>query len=100
MSERTRAIMAHPKFQALVRQRSNLGWTLAIVMIVVYFGLIALVAFDKPLLATTIGEGPTSLGIVLGILVILIAAGLVGLYVVIANTRFDKLSADLEREMR
>lgn len=92
--------MAHPKFQELVRQRSNLGWTLAIIMIIIYFGLIALIAFDKPLLATTIGAGPTSLGIVLGVLVILSAAVLVGFYVMIANTRFDSLAADLEREIR
>jgi uncharacterized membrane protein (DUF485 family) len=92
--------MANPKFQALVRQRSTLGWSLAAIMIVVYFGLIGVVAFDKPLVDEKVGGGPVSLGIVLGIVVILIAAALVGLYVAIANSRFDKMSADLNREIQ
>lgn len=98
-TETTRTIMANPKFQRLVRQRSTLGWAFAAIMFVVYFGLIAMVAFDKPLVDGKVGDGPTSIGIVLGIVVILIAAGLVGVYVVIANTRFDGMAAELERDI-
>jgi uncharacterized membrane protein (DUF485 family) len=97
--QNTKAIMANPKFQALVRQRSRLGWTLAVAMCAVYFGLIALVAFDKPFVAGKVGDGPASVGILLGICVILIAAGLVGFYVVVANSRFDKMAAELDREI-
>lgn len=93
------AMMANPRFQKLVKTRSSLGWTLSLIMCVIYFGLIALVAFDKPLVAQPIGDGPTSVGIALGIAVILSAIVLVGIYVVIANTRFDALSRELKREV-
>ena len=96
----TEAMLANPKFQKLVRTRSSLGWTLAAVMVAVYFGLIALVAFDKPLVAQPVGDGPTSVGIVLGIGVILTAIVLVGVYVAIANTRFDAMSRELTGEVR
>ena len=96
----TEAMLANPKFHKLVRARSNLGWTLAAIMVVVYFGLIALVAFDKPLIAQPIGAGPTSVGIVLGVAVILTAIVLVGIYVAIANSRFDRMSRELTGEVR
>ena len=96
----TEAMMADPRFQRLVRTRSTLGWALAAVMLVVYFGLIALVAFDKSLIAQPIGSGPTTLGIVLGIGVIITAVVLVGIYVVIANTRLDDMARELNVEIR
>ena len=76
------AVLANPKFQKLVRARSTLGWVMSAIMVFVYLGLIALVAFDKPLVAQPIGDGPTSVGIALGIAVIISAWVLVGIYVV------------------
>ena len=96
----TEAMMADPRFQRLVRARSTLGWALAAVMVVVYLGLIALVAFDKPLVAQPIGDGPTTLGIVLGIGVIVTAIVLVGIYVAIANSKFDDMSRELNARIR
>ena len=96
----TQAMLANPRFRALVRARATLGWVLSAVMLVVYLGLIALVAFDKPLVAQPVGDGPTSLGIVLGVAVILTAIILVGIYVAVANTRFDAMSRDLNADLR
>jgi uncharacterized membrane protein (DUF485 family) len=92
-------ILRNPKFQALVSSRSRFGWTLSILMLVIYLGFILLVAFDKPLLAQKIGGGTTSLGIVLGLGVILSAFVLTGIYVVRANGRFDELTEQLKREV-
>ena len=96
----TEAMMADLRFQRLVRARSTLGWSLAAIMLVVYFGLIALVAFDKPLVAQQVGNGPTTIGIVLGIGVIITAVVLVGIYVAIANSRFDAMSRELNARIR
>ncbi len=74
-------VLRNPRFQELVRQRTRFAWTLSIVMLVIYFGFILLVAFAKPLLATKIGEGVTSLGILLGLGVIVSAFVLTGIYV-------------------
>jgi uncharacterized membrane protein (DUF485 family) len=68
-------------------------------MLIIYFGFILLVAFAKPLLATKIGGGVTSLGIVLGLAVIVSAFVLTGLYVHRANNYFDELTRDLTREI-
>jgi uncharacterized membrane protein (DUF485 family) len=92
-------VLRSPRFQELVRQRTRFAWTLSIVMLVIYFGFILLVAFAKPLLATKVGDGVTSLGIILGLGVILSAFVLTGIYVQRANSRFDELTRHLTREI-
>ncbi len=92
-------ILSNPKFQELVRTRSGFAWTLSAVMLAVYLGFILLVAFARDLMATKIGGGVTSLGIVLGLVVIVSAFVLTGIYVQRANGRFDNLTRDLTREI-
>jgi uncharacterized membrane protein (DUF485 family) len=92
-------VLRSPRFQELVRERTRFAWTLSIVMLVIYFGFILLVAFAKPLLATKVGGGVTSLGIILGLGVILSAFVLTGIYVQRANSRFDELTRHLTREI-
>ena len=93
-------VLQSPRFQDLVRQRAKFAWILSIAMLVIYFGFILLVAFAKPLLATKIGGGVTSLGILLGLGVIVAAFVLTGIYVQRANSRFDALTRDLTRELK
>jgi uncharacterized membrane protein (DUF485 family) len=92
-------IMRSTKFQELVAVRSGFAWTLSAAMLVIYFGFILLVAFARPLMAMKVGAGVTSLGIVLGLGVIVAAFVLTGIYVARANTRFDALTRDLNREI-
>jgi uncharacterized membrane protein (DUF485 family) len=92
-------VLQSPRFQELVRQRTRFAWTLSIVMLVIYFGFILLVAFAKPLLAMKIGGGVTSLGILLGLSVIIAAFVLTGIYVYRANSEFDELTRNLTREI-
>jgi uncharacterized membrane protein (DUF485 family) len=92
-------ILRDPKFQELVRTRSGFAWTLSAAMLVIYLGFILLVAFARDLMATKIGGGVTSLGIVLGLVVIVSAFVLTGIYVQRANSRFDDLTRDLTREI-
>jgi uncharacterized membrane protein (DUF485 family) len=63
----------------------------------VYYGFILLVAFNKPLLATRLGEGVTTVGMPLGLGVILFTILITGIYVRRANSEFDKLSDDLNK---
>jgi uncharacterized membrane protein (DUF485 family) len=92
-------VLQSPRFQELVRQRTSFAWTLTIVMLIIYFGFILLVAFAKPLLAMKIGGGVTSLGILLGLGVIIAAFVLTGIYVYRANSEFDELTRNLTREL-
>jgi uncharacterized membrane protein (DUF485 family) len=90
----------HPKFQELVRRRSRFAWTLSIIMLLVYQGFILLVAFDKGFLATPISEGSvTTLGIPIGICVIIFAFLLTGIYVWVANSRYDEINRQLIKEV-
>lgn len=88
-----------PEFQQLVSERTRFGWTLTALMLVVYFGFIGLIAFDKSVLAIKVGGGTASLGLFLGVFVILFAFLLTGIYVARANTRFDALSDALQRKV-
>jgi uncharacterized membrane protein (DUF485 family) len=92
-------VLNSPQFQDLVRRRAGFAWTLSAIMLVIYFGFIALVAFAKPLLAMKVGGGVTSLGIVLGLVVIVSAFLLTGVYVRRANGEFDALTAKLKAEL-
>ncbi|MGN8096930.1 DUF485 domain-containing protein [Methylobacterium sp. 22177] len=87
-----------PEFQQLVHERTRFAWILTILMLVVYFGFIGLIAFDKSLLAVKVG-GTASLGLFAGVFVILFAFALTGVYVARANTRFDALSEALKRSV-
>ena len=92
------AIARSPAYRTLVRQRSRFGWLLTAVMLIVYFGYIVLIAFRRDLLALPIGRGVTSLGIPLGIGVILVGIMLTGFYVRRANRQFDPQVEAIVRE--
>ena len=92
-------VLKNPKFRELVQNRSGFAWILSGLMLFLYFGFILLVAFAKGFLAIKIGGGVTSLGIVLGLAVIISAFVLTGVYVQRANARFDDLTRDLTREL-
>ena len=91
-------IEANPKYHELRRKRNTFGWTLTLLMLVVYFGYIALIAFDKPFLARPIGNGVTTLGIPIGLGVIIFTIVITGIYVRRANSEYDRLTADILQE--
>ncbi len=75
-------------FRALAFSQRRFALLLTLAMIVLYFGFILLIAFDKPLLARKLGPG-LSLGIVLGAAVIVCSWLLTWVYVRWANTHYD-----------
>ena len=91
-------IEANPKYRELRRKRNAFGWTLTVLMLVVYFGYIALIAFNKPFLAQPIGNGVTTLGIPIGMAVIIFTIVITGIYVRRANGEYDKLTAEILEE--
>jgi len=91
-------IEANPKYQELKRKRNSFGWTLAIVMFIVYYGYIGLIAFDKSFLAQPFGDGVTSLGIPIGMGVIVFTILITALYVRRANSEYDALTAEILKD--
>jgi uncharacterized membrane protein (DUF485 family) len=93
-------IMNNPKFKALVSERSSIAWSLSIAMLVIYFGFILLVAYAKGFLGTPLGAGVTTIGIPIGLFVIISAFILTGIYVRKANARFDDLTRQIVEESK
>lgn len=91
-------IQRHPKYQELRSRRNRLGLFLTLLMLVVYYGYIALIAFDKSFLAQPIGAGVTSLGIPIAMGVIVFSVLITGLYVRRANGEYDKLTQDILKD--
>lgn len=92
-------IQKHPKYMELQSKRSSFGWLLTILMMVVYYGYIALIAFNKPFLAQPLGAGVTSLGIPLGMGVIIFTIVITAIYVNRANSEYDDLTADILKDV-
>lgn len=88
-------IQNHPKYHELQSKRNNFGWMLSILMMIVYFGFIGLIAFNKPFLGQPIGAGVMSLGIPIGMGVIVFTIFITGLYVREANSEYDALTAQI-----
>ena len=91
-------ILRHPKYQELQSKRNRLAIILTILMLVVYYGYIALIAFDKEFLAQPIGSGVTTLGIPIGFGVIVFTVLITGIYVRRANGEFDTLTKDILKD--
>ena len=88
-------IQRNPKYALLRHKRNRLGVTLTLLMLVVYYGYIALIAFNKPFLAQPIGAGVTTVGIPLGMGVIVFTIVITGIYVNRANNEYDALTKEI-----
>jgi uncharacterized membrane protein (DUF485 family) len=86
----------HDPVRALARARWKVAILLTGIMIAMYFGFIALIAFDKPLLARLVAPG-LSLGIVLGVCVIVVSWLLTWVYVRWANAHYDARLEELRK---
>jgi uncharacterized membrane protein (DUF485 family) len=93
-------ISQNPKYLQLVKIRSRLGWSLTLVMLLVYFGFIYLVAFQKNFLSQTLGTGVTTISIPIGIGLIVFTVIITGLYVRHANSEFDKLTGEILKDIK
>ena len=91
-------ISNNPKYQELKAKRNRFGWTLAIIMLIVYYGYIARIAFNTAFLAQPIGNGVTTLGIPLGMGVIIFTIIITVIYVRRANTEYDAVTQEILKD--
>ena len=61
-----RRIENDPNYLKLVSERKSLGWTLAIITLIMYYGYIAIVAFAPSVIAVPL-FGSITIGMVLGV---------------------------------
>lgn len=94
-------IQQHPKYAELVSKRSTFAWVLTVIMLVIYYAFILLIAFNPAWLGKPVGQGMiTSIGIPIGMLIIISAFILTGIYVQRANTEFDELTKQIKEEVK
>lgn len=91
-------IQADPNYKLLKERRSRLGWWLTAAMLIVYYGFILLIAFQKGVLSARIGDGVMTWGIPVGFGVIIFTILITAYYVMKANSEFDDLSEKIKRE--
>ncbi len=93
-------VKSNPKYHELVSKRSKFAWLLAFAMLGIYYAFILVIAFNKQILAQPLWEGSvTTVGIPVGIAVILSAFALTGIYVFRANSEFDQLTREIKEEV-
>ena len=94
------AIKSNPKYHELVSKRRKFAWILAVLMLLIYYGFILIIAFNKEFLSQPLWSGSiTTVGIPIGLGVIISAFILTGIYVFRANSEFDRLTAEIKEEV-
>jgi len=88
----------HPEFRSLVRQKWRISLLLTFLMLFVYFGFILLIAFDKSFLARPFGKDLT-IGLPIGIGILIFAWLLTGIYTVWANRIYDRKVEELKKKI-
>lgn len=97
MAKSVHDIVNSPKFKRLVVKRWSVSFTLTFLLFVLYFGYILTVGYGKEWLSEKVGVY-TNVGIVYGAAVIVGAWILTMIYVVWANTSYDREVEELKKE--
>lgn len=96
LSPELRRIADSPAYRRLRERRNALALRLSLAMCAIYYGFVLMIAFGKETLAIPL-DGVITLGIPLGLGVILSAIVITGIYVRRANREFDQLTAEAVR---
>jgi uncharacterized membrane protein (DUF485 family) len=84
------------RLRRLAARRDRVAVVLTAAMVVVYFGFILLIGFNRPLMGHLLAPG-LSVGVLLGALVIIISWVLTWVYVRWTNTHYDPELRELSR---
>lgn len=96
MYERMRA---NPKFKELVARRGRFAWTLAVIVLTLFYGFVMIVAFNPASLGQPVSEGSKwTVGVTLELCLFVFFWVLTALYVKRANTEFDALNQEIIKD--
>jgi uncharacterized membrane protein (DUF485 family) len=93
-------IKNNPKYIELITKRSSFAAKLAIFMLVVYYGFVLVIAFNKEFFATKIGDGVMTVAWPIGVAIIVIAFITTLIYVVRANGEFEDLEMSIKNDVK
>ena len=84
-------ILEDEEFKALSSTKDTISIILTVLELVLYFGFIGLIAFNKPFLAQKLSEGgATTIGIPIAVGTIIGSIVLTGIYIFWANNTYDE----------
>ncbi len=92
-------IQANPRFHEFVGKRNSYSILMTVLGAIAYYGFILLVAYNKEFLASKIATGAVmSVGIPIGVGVIVFTIIITWIYVRRANSEFDEINAEIVKE--
>lgn len=91
-----RKVLDNPDFQKMARQKALLGWGFSAVIFLMYVVYIWVIGSAPELLKTPVSsDGITTWGIYAGIFVIVFSFITTGIYVRIANGKFENMTQNV-----
>jgi len=91
--ETVERIQNDPDYKKLVSNRTSFAWILSIIMLVVYYAYILIIAFSKETFHQPVSEGSLmTVGVPVGVAIIIFSFVMTGIYVKRANSEFDELT--------
>ena len=89
----------NPKFHELVTRRGRFAWTLAIIVLTMFYGYVLTIAFNPTALGRPVAEGSMlTVGVAVELFMFIFFWVLTAVYVRRANNEFDAMTQDLIRD--
>ena len=92
-------IESNPKYQELVSKRTSLGLKLGAFVLIMFYTFILTIAFNKEVLATTIGDGVTTIAFPIALAILVISFITTLIYVKRANGEFEDLTNEIKDDV-
>ena len=92
-----KTLLEDPEFKDLARRKNSISIVLTVATLIIYYGFIALIAFKRDLFGARF-IGKTTLGIPIGVGVILFSWVFTGIYVRWANSKYDAMVENIKRK--
>lgn len=94
-------IINNPQFQAMANKKTSIGTIFSIITLIVYFGYLLFIGFNKSWFVTPVATGATTtIGVYIGFAIIIFAVAITGIYVHKANGEFDSMANKVVDEIK
>jgi len=98
--ELVKKIKSNPKYQELVSKRNSFSLKLSIFILAMFYGFVLVIAFNKEVLATRIGDGVMTVAYPIGAAIIVISFITTLIYVKRANGEFEELTDSIKDDVK
>ena len=93
-------IKSNPKYKELVSKRNSFSLKLSLFVLAMFYGYVLVIAFNKEILATKIGDGVMTVAYPVGAAIIVISFITTLIYVSRANSEFEDLTMAIKDDVK